>query len=344
MIWLTWRQFRAQALITLSVLAVFALYLILLGLSIRDFHSSQIVGCQGSACEAATRRFESDYKTQLTLVSSLLIGIPAIIGAFWGAPLITRELEAGTHRLVWNQSITRVRWLAPKAAVIAATSLVVTGLFSLLLTWAASPYDQVMGSRFTKLIFDSRNLAPLGYALFGLALGVTFGLLLRRTLPAMALTLVVFAVAQIVMPYVVRPHLVPPRTTSVAVNALSLPRVGSFLLESPPGATGELTNSTTLRVEDYAMPGALVLTSGSKILTAAGKPAVTNKQVSACLEPAQATLSESGACLAKQHLHFDVTYQPASRYWTFQWFETAVFTVLGSLLFGFCLWRIPRLA
>lgn len=343
MIWLTWRQFRVQALIAVCVLAAFAVYLLFLGLSIRDFHDSQFMSCQATGCEAAARRMESEYKTQLTLVGALLIGIPAIIGAFWGAPLVTRELEAGTHRLVWNQSITRVRWLLPKAAVIGLTSVAVTGLFSLLLTWAASPYDEVMGTRFTKLVFDARNLAPLGYALFGFALGMTAGLLLRRTLPAMAVTLVAFAAVQIAVPYLVRPHLVPPRTTSVAVDGQSLPRVGSFLLEGPPGATGEVTNSSTLRVEDYVMPGALVLTSSSTILTAKGTPAVTNKQVSDCLEPAQATLGESGACLAKQDLHFDVTYQPASRYWTFQWFETAVFTVLTLLLGAFCVRRIPRL-
>ena len=40
--------------------------------------------------------------------------MPALIGAFWGAPLITREFEAGTFRLAWNQSVTRARWLAIK--------------------------------------------------------------------------------------------------------------------------------------------------------------------------------------------------------------------------------------
>jgi len=55
MIWLTWRQFRAQALAT-----------------------------------------------------------PALLGIFWGAPLIARELETGTCRLAWNQSVTRTRWLTVK--------------------------------------------------------------------------------------------------------------------------------------------------------------------------------------------------------------------------------------
>ena len=42
---------------------------------------------------------------------------PAIVGIFWGAPLIARELETGTHRLVWNQTVTRTGWLATKLAL-----------------------------------------------------------------------------------------------------------------------------------------------------------------------------------------------------------------------------------
>ena len=45
--------------------------------------------------------------------------VPAVVGAFWGAPLVARELEAGTHRLAWNQAVTRTRWLTTKLAVTA---------------------------------------------------------------------------------------------------------------------------------------------------------------------------------------------------------------------------------
>ena len=48
----------------------------------------------------------------------LLLVVPAIIGIFWGAPLVARELETGTYRLAWTQSVTRTRWLAVKLAVV----------------------------------------------------------------------------------------------------------------------------------------------------------------------------------------------------------------------------------
>jgi hypothetical protein len=35
-----------------------------------------------------------------------------------------------------------------------------------------------------------------------------------------------------------------------------------------------------------------------------------------------------------------LTYQPSSRYWPFQWYETGLFLVLALVLAGVCLWGI----
>lgn len=37
-----------------------------------------------------------------------------------------------------------------------------------------------------------------------------------------------------------------------------------------------------------------------------------------------------------------MTYQPASRYWVFQWVETAVYLALALALAGFSFWWINR--
>ncbi len=52
---------------------------------------------------------------------------PLIIGAFWGAPMIARELEAGTHRLAWNQSVARDRWLLAKLGIGGLAAMVFAG-------------------------------------------------------------------------------------------------------------------------------------------------------------------------------------------------------------------------
>jgi transposase len=117
--------------------------------------------------------------------------LPALIGLFWGAPLITRELEAGTHRLVWNQTITRTRWLAVKLGLTGLATITAAGLGSLAVTWWSSPIDKTATNDFPRmgpLLFDARGVVPIGYAAFAFALGVTVGMLVRRTLPAMAIT------------------------------------------------------------------------------------------------------------------------------------------------------------
>ncbi len=42
----------------------------------------------------------------------LSIAVPALLGLFWGAPMVAREIETGTSQFAWVQSVTRVRWLA----------------------------------------------------------------------------------------------------------------------------------------------------------------------------------------------------------------------------------------
>jgi len=183
-----------------------------------------------NSCQTATSLFRDKYQGPVDLTGAFLLAVPALIGIFWGAPLITRELETGTHKLVWNQSVTRTRWLATKLIVIALISVALTAALSFVLTWAVDPVDKLIGSRFSAMTFDSRDIVPLAYAVFAFALGTTIGMLIRRTLPAMAVTLAVFAVVQIVTPNLVRPHLMSPITTNVAFTkavAQSIDGIGS---------------------------------------------------------------------------------------------------------------------
>ena len=49
-------------------------------------------------------------------------------------------------------------------------------------------------------------------------------------------------------------------------------------------------------------------------------------------------------CLTKltARFHEMVTYQPADRYWAFQWYETAIFLALALILVAFCFWWLRR--
>jgi ABC-type transport system involved in multi-copper enzyme maturation permease subunit len=336
MIWLTWRQARGQTLATLAALAVLTIYLIWLGLSIRHFNDTRIVGCtSGQDCAIAEDDFTNSYGFPLALVGALLIGLPGIIGVFWGAPLITRELESGTHRMVWNQSVTRTQWLAVKLGLITLIAVAVAGALSLLLTWAAEPFDKLIGNRFTVMTFDSRDVVPFAYAAFALVLGITVGLLIRRTLPAMALTLVLFTVVQIVMPMAVRPHLRTPVTSVVAFDQTAAQEIDSLGSGGGPAAG----DSAPMKIGGYRKPGAWMLSSAPVALLRADGSAFTRGDMKTCMT---GDFPQDMLCLAKQDLHFSVQYHPAGRYWTFQWIEMSVFLVLALALSGLCFWRIPR--
>jgi hypothetical protein len=327
MIWLTWRQFRTQALFAAAALAAIAVYLVYLGFRIRDDYT-EVVGCQPSDCATARHAFNEAYGGQLTIISVLLLVTPALIGIFWGAPLITRELEERTDRLVWNQSVTRTRWLATKLVFLALASAAVAGLFSLLLTWSASRYDQLIGERFVALYFATRNVVPVGYAAFAFVLGTVIGLIVRRTLLAMALTLAVFAVVQlIVVPNVLRQHLMTPVTSAVAFDEDAMSRSDTFGI-----------NDRGAVILGYTMPGAWSLSEEAQVLNADGTP-YTQQQALACRTGLQ---PESMACIARQNLHFSYTYQPADRYWPFQWIELSMYIGITLLVAAFGFWWIRR--
>jgi hypothetical protein len=117
MIWLTWRQFRAQAAMMAAALAVLAVILAVTGPGLADEYSNGIAVCtaQSGDCSDFLQSFFDGHRGAFLAVTAVVLVLPALIGVFWGAPLIARELEAGTHRLVWNQSVTRIRWLAVPA-------------------------------------------------------------------------------------------------------------------------------------------------------------------------------------------------------------------------------------
>ena len=243
MIWLTWRQFRAQAVTAVAALALFAILLAVTHPQLASLYAtSGFAGCQGGSCGQLADAFLGQlsnltpfggpqafrllpaganlYVIVYTVGLLFVLIAPAITGVFWGAPLIAREFETGTGRLTWNQSVTRARWLSVKLALTGAAAMAVTEGFSLLQAWWAAPISRAVdlggsvsvfsGSRFSPLTFATGGIVPLGYAAFGFALGVAAGLLIRRAVPAMALTLAVFVAVQVVMPLWIRPHLLPP--------------------------------------------------------------------------------------------------------------------------------------
>ncbi|HJY04385.1 MAG TPA: ABC transporter permease, partial [Streptosporangiaceae bacterium] len=145
MIWLTWRQFRVQALALLIPLAALAVALIWTEPGLAHLYSANglnqcaVPGDCGQRTTAFLTAVQSSkYPLGYFVGGAVLYLFPAVIGVFWGAPLISRELEAGTFRLAWNQSVTRTRWTLVKLALIGLTAMAIAGLASVLVSWWAA--------------------------------------------------------------------------------------------------------------------------------------------------------------------------------------------------------------
>jgi hypothetical protein len=344
MIWLSWRQFRTQAIVAASALAAIAIALIVTGVTLRGHYKD--LGLPACHVHHDCAQLANAFLDQLrsgTIGNYILVFylgivvlylVPALIGLFWGAPLLAREFETGTLRLAWNQSVSRSRWLWVKVGLVGLAATATAGLLSLLITWWASPIDRafsyagpnaVIGlNRLDPALFGSRDLTPIGYAVFALALGIAAGLLIRRTVPAMAVTLAVFAGVQVAWANLIRPHLISPAVTRI-------PLTGNFaeISVEQPGL-----RMTVLG--DWYRAGAWVLSNHS--VTPQGH-VFTGPATSAC---AGNSTQACQAWILSQHLTQLVTFQPAGRFWAFQWLETGIFVALAAVLTAFCAWWLNR--
>jgi hypothetical protein len=138
---------------------------------------------------------------------------------FWGAPLVAREIETGTYRLAWTQSVSRLRWITTKLTLVLGAAAVATLGVSLLAVWAFQPLIPVVGNRFRGGWFDVQGFVPASYMLFALALGTCVGAVWRRSIPAMATTIVGYAVVRIPV-HTLRRHLLSPASLPVGAQAV----------------------------------------------------------------------------------------------------------------------------
>ena len=108
MTWVTWRQYRYQGALAAGLFAALAVVLLITGLHVAQMWHSELAGCmQHNSCGSLS--LNSPILTTLVVGTS---AVPLLPGLFWGAPMVAHELETGTNQFAWTQSITRRRWLA----------------------------------------------------------------------------------------------------------------------------------------------------------------------------------------------------------------------------------------
>jgi len=342
MIWLTWRQFRAQAIAVAAVLVLLAIVLTVTGLGLAHLYASSGLttchaqhDCAPAANDFLTRVQSSLYAAMHKVGLAVLVFMPALAGMFWGAPLVAREMETGTFRLAWNQSVTRRRWITVKLGLVGLVAMVTAGLLSLALSWWAEPVyraaalagggPELDASRFGPVNFDAQGIVPIAYAAFAFALGVAAGVAIRRTIPAMAATLGVFGGVQFAWPSWIRPHLMSPAHAIVSIPSVTLNTLGS-------GNGGDLFLAAGGRGGDWVL--------ASHAVNAAGR--AVSRVPQACQSAFNGGPAAFPRCLAAHGVRIALTYQPGGRFWDFQWLEAGAFVAIAVALAGFCFWRVAR--
>ncbi|WP_127505992.1 ABC transporter permease subunit [Actinoplanes solisilvae] len=317
MLWLTWRQYRGQLLITGALLLGLGTLLLLSGLDAAGYLDQHAPpGCPGAgeACDAVRGELAQRFQRMSIVLDLLPIGAPAVIGAFWGAPLISREFERRTHRLAWTQSVPVARWLTVKLAVLSVLVLLAGMALSVMLTrWldTLGMTDTAFGHA---ALFNLVGIAPAVWWLFAMLLGVAAGAVLRRTLPAMAVTIAIVAVTFPVLVLAQDAYATPVRTVNADTQALI--------------ASGSII-------------------AGDAWVDSAGRESATPVDTLCPLPAGQSAGPEfpdrgQAACMAKLGFQPAVDHQPPSRFWLFQAIQAGILLAASAVLAVIAILRTAR--
>ena len=170
----------------------------------------------------------ADLITNFNNMNHVLIGgyvlqtVPALIGAFVGAPVLARELETGTFRYAWTQGFGRWRWTLAKLVPLAVAVAAAAGAISVLFSWYYQPYlatgNQALSlsaaSPLSPGLFDLRGVAFAAWTLAAFAIGALAGMLIRRVVPAIVATLAAYTGLALVAGNLLRQHYLTPLVTS----------------------------------------------------------------------------------------------------------------------------------
>ncbi len=218
MIWVTWRQHRAQALVCLAVLCAVAAYAIGAGIWMRHtFDADSIPSCLarsgGAGCPAAITSFADKFSQGVATIANVaLLIVPGLVGIVVGATALGQELERGTWRLAWSQTVPRNSWLVTKLGLVTGGLVAFGVAVTVAMTWYHQPLDQVT-ARLQPLPGTAEGLTFTASLLCAFGLAVLAGLLLRNTVGAMVAAYVTWEIPTAVVTLLDGPIRFPPPVT-----------------------------------------------------------------------------------------------------------------------------------
>jgi hypothetical protein len=320
MAWVTWRQHRTALAGVAALLGAWTVYLWLTGLQLHHAYAA-VTACRPAsslACGEIIAEFNFTYGDPALTAAVLLQVVPALIGAFTGAPVLARELETGTFRYAWTQGFGRWRWALAKLVPLAIAVAAAAGALSLLFSWYYQPFfADGNQTPFTPELFGLRGVAFAAWTLAAFAIGALAGMLIRRVVPAIAATLAAWAGLALAAGLFLRQHYAVPLLTS----------------------NQNVPSSAWIMSQWWTKGGRFAFIDWH------GAPASLIRQ---CSPPAGSLGKGSPGTLAQcfsQHGYTQWTsYQPVTRFWPFQWIEGGWLLALSVLLIAATVWLVRRRA
>ena len=322
MIWLAWRQRRGAILATAAALVAAAAVLFITGRSMANtFHADGLAACIANlddarfvpvsgGCQDEAQAFAARFFPMRLLGLTAFTFAPLVIGVFWGAPAIARELADDTVSLVWTQGVSRRRWAWTQLGFVALVTTCSVGIVAALATWWYGPLNAATGDRFQWLIYDQQGLVPVGYAMFAALLAAFIGAVTAKTVKAMAVTILGFVLVRFGIAVYLRPRFMEhlERTYPVVTERAPNRLLGDWLY----GGGG---------------PGV------GAVFRANGERAMGGQRI--CPPADAACFADVGRGAYNLEL-----FHPADRYWTFQAIETAIFFAMAIAVAAAAVWWI----
>ncbi len=315
MIWVGWRQQRVETLIAAAMLAVVAAVAIPIGVHAASVYTHEgLAVCAGNdnpaTCGVPVGSFLIRF-TSLNVLFTWATIVPALAALLFAAPFVL-DLDNGTCRLYWTQSITRRRWIAAKLGLSVAASVAVAGCLVALATWSRAPLDHLDG-RMSSNVYDAEGIVPVAYALFVLGVAVAIGAVWRRTVPALLVAFVIYVVGRVFMDSWLRQRLLSPVRTTWPANG-----------NGPNLNQAFVVNQFVSDKSGHQIAGAVA----GRCISGSSGGLLTHTQV--CAQPLGA------------HVYLTALYQPASRFWQLQGAEFGIVAGIGILLILAAAWWTHR--
>lgn len=344
LVWVTWRQHRIALAGAVLLLAGVSAWLVVSGRSMHHAFASygltscgNLSGPVGPGCRTSLELFRQQYQSLVDSVTQPLLIIPVALGIFLGAPVVAREIESGTYRFAWTQGRNRVRWMVVKLAILGAILTLLALAFSGLFTWWYGPWAAIRGRMSPGSAYEVSGIVFAARTLFAFSLGAFLGAVIRRTVPAMVATAVVFVVMAIASTAWLRPMIEQPVTVLVGGSALETAAFGIQLNNGNRALVGAEGPQTSWQLSMWTQDSTghhLTTSQTYTMLQDAQAGPFSPDAPRAGQGPTQApagSVDPLPQWLIQHDYKLGTTYQPNGRFWHFQSVEAGTYLLVSLL-------------